>query len=304
MHRTAVRIITPTLLLAALGPLTACDREPVDWNDAAERSARVPPPPPSAAHPSPDAAADSILRATLRAAVGDTSAEPVLPGLPPDVLGARGVPCPTSIRAAAGRGGERDGAWWAVRPDSSASLLVARTPDGGARWLPALAVDTLDRAVTGCARPAPAVAVDAANGYLHVAYSLVAPEGTGVFYAHRMGPDVPFERPQVITYGDHVTPTSVASAGDLVVVAYEDPNTGGRPYVSIAISRTAGHSWDERLTVSSSSASALRPLVALRGRTIAVGWVEQTPPRVLASTDDANTAAGASQVVVRVGRIR
>lgn len=294
MHRTAV------LLVATL--LAACDRDPVDWNDAAERG--VPVPPASAAQPLVDVTADSILDATVRAAVADTGTPHGLSVLPADVLEARGPFCPASIRVAAGRGGERDIAWWSLRPDSTTALVVARSADGGESWLPPVVVDSLDRAQVGCARPAPAVAIDSTNGYLHLAYALTAPEGTGVFYAHRMGPTQPFERPQVVTYGDHVTPASIASDGDLVVVGYEDPNTGGKPYVSMALSRTAGHTWDERFAVSNAAVGAVRPRVALRRRTVVVGWVERTPPRVLAATDDPSTASGASVAVVRVGHVR
>ena len=94
--------------------------------------------------------------------------------------------------------------------------------------------------------------------------------------------------------------------GDLVLVAYEDPNTGGRPYVSLAVSRTAGHSFDERFVVSSAASSAERPRVAMRGRSVAVGWIERSNPVALAPTDDPNRPDQGSGrvVVVRVGRLR
>jgi hypothetical protein len=183
-------------------------------------------------------------------------------------------------------------------------LLSSRSGDGGATWTAPARVDTLDVGASGCVRPAPSIAVDTVNGYVHVAYSIVAPEGTGVFYAHRMGPTLPFERPLVIVYGDHVVPTSVASDGDRVAVAYEDPNTAGRPYVSLALSRTAGHSWAERFAVSGSAESAERPGVAVRGRALAVGWMARATPRRLAPTEDRNASTGGGVVVVRVGRLR
>ncbi|MBV9879663.1 MAG: exo-alpha-sialidase [Gemmatirosa sp.] len=295
-RRRALALTSLALLPFAL----ACGDDPVAWDDAAER--RAPVPPPSAAQPAPDAAADSVLLATLRAAARDAGPASAAASVPSTVLDVRGRACPLSVRVAAGRAGERDAVWWALDAAGRATLLASRSGDGGATWRPAVAVDTLDVGTTGCVRPAPAVAVDSANGYVHVAYALAAPDGTGVFYAHRMGPELPFERTQVITYGDHVTPASVASAGDLVVVAYEDPNTGGRPYVSLAISRTAGHSWAERVEVSSAAENAVRPAVALRGHTVAAGWVSSAPPRVLRPDDP--DAGGLSQVVVRVGRIR
>jgi hypothetical protein len=197
--------------------------------------------------------------------------------------------------------------WWAQRPDRSAALYTSRTVDGGRVWSAPLAVDALDRSETGCDRPAPSVAADSANGYLHVAYAMRAPEGPGVFYAHQMDPRAAFERPQVIVYGDRPAATSVASAGDRVVVAYEDPNTGGRPFVSLALSRTAGHTWDARVPVSARNVASERPAVALRGAgEVVLGWVERAAPRELATTDDPRAAVAAlpSGVVVRVGRLR
>ena len=167
-------------------------------------------------------------------------------------------------------------------------------------------MDTLDRGHVACERPAPAVAVDTVNGFVHLAYSMTAPEGRGVFYAHRMDPRAAFEPPQVIVYGDRPATTSVVSAGDLVLVAYEDPNTGGRPFISVAVSRTAGHTWDERFPASEGSMSAERPLVRVRGRDVALGWVERSAPRELVTTEDprAATTPYPTGVVVRVGRLQ
>ena len=295
--RVPARAIAPAV--APLLLLAACSQDPIAWEDAAER--RLPPPPVDAVTAVPDAAADALVRrAVLEAAAAApaTSTAPAPPAAP-------GL-CPASLRIAAGRGAERVAAWWSERPDRSVALWSARSTDGGRRWSAPAPVDTLDRGGAGCDRPAPSVAVDTVNGFVHVAYSLVAPEGPGVFYAHRMDPRAPFEVPQVVVYGDRPAATWVASEGDRVLVAYEDPNTGGRPFVSLAVSRTAGHTWEERFAASEGSMSAERPVVALRGGRVALGWVERSAPRELATTDDARTATVAlpSGVVVRVGRLR
>lgn len=295
-------------LSLALVTLLACERQPIVWNEALERHVVVPPPTPD--RPSADATADSLLQIALRAALGDaaTAADTTAAAPPADVLARVGAPCPGSLRLSAGPGTERAATWWAQRTTSAASvaLVASRSADGGAHWTDPVDVDTLDTAAGGCAYAPPSLAVDARNGYAHVAYGLRAPEGTGIFYAHRMDPRGPFERPQVVLYGDHPTSASVASAGDLVLVAYEDPNTGGRPYVSLAVSRTAGHSFDERVVVSSGSSSAERPRVAIRSGTIAVGWIERTNPVALSPTDDPDRPDQGSGrvVIVRVGRLR
>jgi hypothetical protein len=272
--------------------------------------------PPVAAMPPDPAGTRCPLSLRVVAVRAGAASATAAPGVDPHAAH-RGAPAAGAPAAGAPSGGMPPGGaasgpgaaavWWALRPDGSAALYLSRSADAGRSWTAPLAVDTLDRSEARCERPAPSVAVDTANGYLHVAYSLRAPEGPGVFYAHQMDPRGPFERPQVIVYGDRPAATSVTSAGDLVVVAYEDPNTGGRPFVSVALSRTAGHSWAERVPVSERNVAAERPLVALRGADqLVLGWVERSAPRSLSTTDDPRAAVAAlpSGVVVRVGRLR
>ena len=288
----------------------ACDRDPVAWTESAERRLVVPAPTPERAIAAPDAVADSMLRTAAITALdcgaqrcaGLPSTAP-LPALPADPMGQA---CPASLRWTTGRQDERVAVWWAVRADRSAELHASRSTDGGRSWDAPARVDTLDRGEAACERPAPSVAVDATNGYVHVAYSLEGPEGRGVFYAHRMDPRAPFERPQVIVYGERPAVTSVVSAGDLVFVAYEDPNTGGRPFISLALSRTAGHTWAERFAASEGSMSAERPILLVRDRQVALGWVERSAPRELGNTEDPRVATMPypTGVVVRVGRVR
>jgi hypothetical protein len=178
--------------------------------------------------------------------------------------------------------------------------VAARSADGGATWTPPVPVDTVDVGTLGCARPAPALTIDRRNGFVHLAYSLRGPEGGGVFYAHRMDPRAPFEPPQVIVYGtDRPVAVGVASQGDTVVVAYEDPNVADRPAVSIALSRTGGHRFDERLVVSGGGVSAQRPAVALGGSNVAVGWL--TRPNAI---NENITPTFPTSLLVRVGRLQ
>jgi len=149
-------------------------------------------------------------------------------------------------------------------------------------WRGPIPVDTLDqgpgdaqaadRGSHGCARPAPSVAVDATNGYVHVAFALTGPEGAGVFYAHQMDPRSGFEPPVAIVYGDKLGTARVAADGEVVAVVYEDPNSGSRTQVGVAVSRTAGHLFEERLLASTTVMQARDPYVAVTGRGVVVGW--------------------------------
>jgi hypothetical protein len=165
--------------------------------------------------------------------------------------------------------------WWSPRPDSGARLLAARSSDEGTTWSAIAPVDTTDRGVAGCRRPALAIAADSASGYVHVSYALVAPEGPGLFFSHSMDGGATFHTPVPILYGDRQGLTSVAAAGDRVAVAFEDPNSA-TPRIGLALSRTMGHIFEDRiLPVSDDNGSATHPLVAVRGRRITVAWQQR-----------------------------
>ena len=298
-------IATPVWRALLAGALTsaavaACAADPVVWNDAAERRLPVP-----AGATRADVAAESLAAAGVLAALHDAPAPALQPATSPIATDPQA--CPASLRFATARNGVVAAVWWASRANRSVALRASRSGDGGHTWAAPIPVDTVDRSEAGCDRPAPSIGIDSANGYVHVAYSMEAPEGKGVFYAHQMDPRAGFERPQVVVYGDRPAATSVASSGDLVVIAYEDPNTGGRPFVSLALSHTGGHSFAERFAASErSSMSAERPVVALTQRRVALGWVERSAPRVIQGTDDPRsvTTEVPSGIVVRVGQLR
>ena len=252
--------------------LAACDAPPVTWE-----------PQHPVARESVESAdsGDASARREALAVRGDSLATKAL--APNDAAALQ--PCPGSIVVSTGRRGERYAAWWAVRRDSSALLLAAYSPDSAQGWVRALPVDTLDRSGRGCARPRPAIAADRVNGFAHVVYWLEAPEGPGVFYAHLMDPRARFEPPAVIVYGRTPAVASVASSGDVVAVAYEDPNRD-RPQVELALSRTAGHLFEERaLDVSGGDVEARDPRVTLApGGRLTVRWTERGGPDAPAVT--------------------
>lgn len=187
--------------------------------------------------------------------------------------------CPGSFRASVARG-VLYGAWWHVRPDSSAALMAGRSTDGGRSWSTVTAADTLDRARLGCDRPAPSIFADSATGYVDFAYFMEPSEGPGIFYTHSMDPvhlgagEGVFHSPVPIVYGEHPSRVSVTARGDNVAVAYEDPNAL-QPLVGVALSRTMGHIFENRSDVSSSDLPAVDPSVALRGNTVVVQWAER-----------------------------
>src|SRR5262249_50325339 len=149
------------LLLCVL--LAACTRSPVEWRG--DRSVSI-------------GASDVAI-----SAAGDTTAD-VLAALERKLV-APAPACPPSLRP--GRGGSMLVAvWWSPRADSGARLVAARSTDGGSTWSTVAPVDTLDRSVVGCQRAPASVAIDSATGYVLVAYGLVAPEGTGIFFSHSM----------------------------------------------------------------------------------------------------------------------
>jgi len=242
----------------------ACDAPPVDWGDPMTVSG------PADGRLVIDSAAHvRLVRDTL---------PPPLPTFP-------GV-CPASVRAARSLTRLR-AVWWGVRPDSGDVLYMAASPDSGKTWANPVKVDTVDTGVHACQRPAPTIA--AVGDDLHIAYSMTAKEGTGVFFAHFMGEMV--HSPVAVIYGDRVVPTAIAAEGSEVAVAYEQPN-GTRHQIGLALSSTLGHIFETHMNASRDIDDAVSPEVALAGNTIAVSWLT---PRA----GDTSTTR-----VVRVGHIR
>ena len=251
----------------------------------------------------------SRLFATALFAAAGCSSSPVewrtveYPGRPP--LGAPAakvavVPadaCPESFRAAMPPGPDSGvvyAAWWRVRSDSSAELMAGRSADGGHTWSRVVPADTLDRSRRGCARPAPAVAADA-TGYVYFTYFTEPLEGPGVFFVHsmdgaRLGTgDGIFHSPVAIVYGTRPAHVAIAAQNGRVVVAYEDPNAE-RPRVDVALSRSMGHIFEARASVSPSDLPATAPGAAIAGDTVTVWWTERTP-----------AATGGGRVALRKG---
>jgi hypothetical protein len=156
-------------------------------------------------------------------------------------------------------------------------LFVSRSADGGVSWDEPVVVDTSGSRRHACRRPA--IFADTMNRYLHLSYFVDVEESSGLYYTHSMRADklAPtgegmFEAPRAIVYGGlGVGAPGVASRGDTVVVAYEDPNSP-RPTILLALSTTAGHSFDYRERVSPEGSRAARPTVRLGAGRVEVIW--------------------------------
>jgi hypothetical protein len=160
--------------------------------------------------------------------------------------------------------------------------VVSRSTDG-LTWSPAVRVDSTDAGHVGCQRPAPSIGADAGN--IHVAYAMTAREGPGIFASHSMDRGMTFHSPVAVVYGERLGLTAIAARGNLVAVAYEDPNTSPQR-VALAFSRTMGHPFDVREIISPSTSAARAPAVALGDGRIAVTWTrgpatDASAPRVL-----------------------
>lgn len=247
--------------LAAVASVACARGEVVEWGEPSKR--------PADAMPGKlviDAAGSPRFDASF--ALADSSFPPTAGG------------CRSSVRIAwsGASGARRHAVWWSARADSSAALLASRSMDGGASWGPPRDVDSLDRSDVGCARPAPAIAADSITGYVHVAYAMHAPEGTGVFFAHTMDGGATYHTPVAIVYGDRLVDVDVAALRDTVAVAYSDPSMR-YPRVGLALSRTMGHIFEVRIPAvartGSGNAGAMSPAVALAPGRIALAWIER-----------------------------
>jgi len=244
----------PGILLVALVLVQACLPQPVRWDDVIERHA-------------------GALPDSVRLELDPSNADRVrfAPRWTPPTWPDEPHLCVASLRADRALGEEAYASFFAVQPDSSVLLRVARSDDGGRSWNPAVTADAMDRGRDGCARPAPYIAADTINAYVHVVYFLDAAEGAGLFFTHTMERGALFHEPVPIMYGDRPSHAAVASRGDTVIVAYEDPNSR-MPRLGLALSRTQGHIFEYRIAVSDETGEARTPRVALRGTRLAVAW--------------------------------
>lgn len=189
--------------------------------------------------------------------------------------------CPGSLRIA--KAGTRNySAWWEARRDSSVVLMTARR-SASREWSTPLIADSSDHGVRGCGRPAPAIAADSASGYVHIAYFAEPSSGAGIFFAHSMDEGATFHAPVPIVFGKNPSRASVASNGDRVVVAYEDPNAG-QPLIGIALSKTMGHIFESRFVATSENGRAKQPVVRVTGDSIRLWWSEYSPVPTVSAT--------------------
>lgn len=253
-------------LLALATALAACEPAPIAWDDAVPLSPEL-------------AAAPAVGFDSLDQLV---AVEP--PVVTPPVAPAQ---CTATVRTARDTNGDWYAAWWATRADSTADLVMARSADGGATWGAAIRVDTLDIARSGCRRLPPAIA--ASDGNVHVAYSMAAREGPGVFASHSMDRGTMFHTPVAVVYGERIGLTAIAARGNTVAVAFEDPNST-LDHIGLALSRTMAHLFQYRHTASPTAASARQPDVVLGNGRIAVMWTRVTN--------------GSAQRMIRTGVVR
>jgi hypothetical protein len=233
--------------MPALTLVIACQQPPIGWGEAIVAPS--------------DSASSIVLQGDGRIAPASRLSiqAPRVPGQ-----------CTESIRVARDSIGDVYAVWWSLRPDSTADLVLAHSSDG-LTWDAPIRVDALDAGRVGCRRVAPSI--DAHGGSVHVAYSMAAREGPGIFASHSMDQGRMFHSPVAVVYGERIGATAIAARGDLVAVAYEDPNSQS-PRIAVALSRTMAHLFQTREFVSPSSGAARAPRVALRDSTIAVSWTQ------------------------------
>jgi hypothetical protein len=174
-------------------------------------------------------------------------------------------------------GVERFRAGWQT---GTGALTVMRSPDGGASWEQPVIPDSRQSPEPPCNRLPPALFADSVNGFLHIAYFHEVRGGAGVYYVHSMDASRlvqvgggMFEQPVALTFGRRAVRTSVASRGDTVVVAYEDPNSA-RGGIHLAISSTAGHLFELRTVMPGGAGAVREPRVELVAGQLLVTWRE------------------------------
>ena len=235
----------PAFVLLISTLFAGCDGDPVKWSDPVYHGAPIAP--------------------------NEYSTGPI-----PDARG-----CPTSFRVASS-GALSYAAWWRVNQDSSSSLMVARSSTNK-EWGSPVVADSSDHSIRGCGRPAPAIAADTTSGYVHLAYFLEPAAGPGIFFAHSMDSGTTFHAPVPIVFGRNPSRVSIAVRGDRVAVAYEDPNAQ-EPVIGVALSRTMGHLFEQRMEATSGNVRAKQPVIRLSRDSIRLWWSEYSADPAVSAT--------------------
>ncbi len=95
-----------------------------------------------------------------------------------------------------------------------------------------------------------------------------------------------FHSPVPIVFGRNPSRVSVASRGNKVIVAFEDPNAA-EPIVGVSLSRTMGHLFEERMSVSSGNGRAEQPVIRLSHDSIHLWWSEYSADPAVSATRSA-----------------
>jgi len=201
---------------------------------------------------------------------------------PTNIESPSALSCPASLRIAE-TSTATYAVWWEVRPDSSGILLSARRAANENRWTTPVIADSTDNSVKGCGRPAPAIAADPVSAYVHIAYFAEPESGAGIFFEHSMDDGKTFHSPVPIVFGRNPARVSVASSGDRVVVAYEDPNSL-QPMIGVALSKTMGHIFEARSIATSPNGRARQPVVRIKGDSIQLWWSEYSQNPAVSAT--------------------
>ena len=120
--------------------------------------------------------------------------------------------------------------------------------------------------------------------------STIGAAGSGIFFAHSMDSAATFHAPVPIVFGPNPSRVSVASHGERVVVAYEDPNAQ-QPVIGVALSKTMGHLFENRMQATTDNGRAMQPIVRVGADSIQLWWRQYSADPSISATRPAYRAA-------------
>jgi hypothetical protein len=165
-----------------------------------------------------------------------------------------------------------------LKGDNTRNHALRKSTDGGATWGPPVEIADDGWQVPECPHSGPAIGQDR-QGQLHVTWFTLgrSPAEAGVYYTASRDGGRTFAPRRLVhgLTGPAILHTALAVAGDGTVwVVWDNLDAASKSQVYLRTLAPDGQTWSPVQQLSEAKENAIRPALALSGKTAAVAWTE------------------------------